>query len=312
MKIALAQLNLLVGDVPGNVARILRAIDQARAAGAGLVAFSELALCGYPPEDLLFHAGLRRDLNAGFMQVRQASEGIAVVLGYPHREQDHWYNAVALLAEGRLLHLHRKIVLPNYRVFDERRYFAPGTDAKCVDLDQLRLGLAVCEDVWEADVPGQLAADGAQLIVVTNGSPYELGKQARREALLAERVKETGVPIFYVNQVGGQDELVFDGGSCVIDNFGSTCVRGEAFEEGLYYCEVETSEGKSARPRSGRVEPLPAEDAEVYRALVCGIRDYVRKSGFESVVLGLSGGIDSAADVGAGSETPWERNGCLP
>ncbi len=297
MKIALAQLNLLVGDVPGNVACILRAIDQARADGAELVAFSELALCGYPPEDLLFHAGLRRDLNAGFTQVRQASKGIAVVLGYPHWEEDRWYNAVALLAEGRLLHLHRKIVLPNYRVFDERRYFAPGTAAGCVDFGKLRLGLAVCEDVWEAEVPGQLAADGAQLIVVSNGSPYELGKQARREALLAERVEETGVPMVYVNQVGGQDELVFDGGSCVIDGSGDTCVRGEVFTEGLYHCEIETPEGKPARPRHGSVAPLLAEDAEVYRALVCGIRDYVQKSGFESVVLGLSGGIDSAVTL---------------
>ena len=294
MKIALAQLNLLVGDVPGNVARMLRAIDRARAADARLVAFSELALCGYPPEDLLFQAGLRTQLAAGLDQVREAAQGVAVVLGYPHWEEGRCYNAVALLAGGRRLLLHRKNVLPNYRVFDERRYFAPGTDACCVNLGKLRLGLAVCEDVWEAEVPRQLAADGAQLIVVANGSPYELGKQARREALLAERAGETGLPFVYVNQVGGQDELVFDGGSCVIDSSGETRVRAEAFAEGLYYCEVATPEGAPARPLQGRMAPLMDEDAEVYQALVCGVRDYVRKSGFESVVLGLSGGIDSA------------------
>lgn len=294
MKVALAQLNLLVGDVPGNVNRILRAIGQARAADARLVVFSELALCGYPPEDLLFHAGLRQDLAAGLKRVRKASGDIAVVLGYPHREQGRWHNAAALFSEGRELLLHRKIALPNYRVFDERRYFAPGTEARCVDLGTLRLGLAVCEDVWEAEVPARLAADGAHLIIVANGSPYELGKQARREALLAERAGETGVPMAYVNQVGGQDELVFDGGSCVVDGSGQTCFRAEPFAEGVFCCRIETPQDAPARPARGSVAPLMEEDAEVYAALVCGIRDYVRKSGFESVVLGLSGGIDSA------------------
>ena len=294
MKIALAQLNLLVGDVPGNVARILDAIDEARSAGAGLVAFSELALCGYPPEDLLFHAGLREDLATGIRQVRDAARGIAVVIGYPHREDGRWFNAAGLFAAGRRLHLHRKNVLPNYRVFDERRYFAPGTEADCVDLDGLRLGLAVCEDVWEPEVPRRLADGGAQLIVVTNGSPYELGKQPEREKLLEQRASETGLPFAYVNQVGGQDELVFDGASCVIDGSGRPCVRAEAFTEGLWYCRLDVSGGEPARPRRGDLAAFMPEDEEVYRALVAGVRDYVRKSGFENVVLGLSGGIDSA------------------
>ena len=294
MKIGLAQLNMLVGDVPGNVARILRSIEEARAGDADLVVFPELALCGYPPEDLLFHAGLRDDLAKGLRQVQEASRGIAVILGYPHWEEGGWFNSAALFAEGRRLHLHHKIVLPNYRVFDERRYFRPGTAARCVDLGKTRLGLAVCEDVWEPEVPQQLAADGAQLIVVTNGSPYELGKQERREALLAERAAETGLPYAYVNQAGGQDELVFDGGSCVIDQAGRTCLRAPAFDEGLYCLRIETGEGRPARPAKGSVAPLGSEDAEVYEALVTGIRDYVRKSGFERVVLGLSGGIDSA------------------
>ena len=294
MKIALAQLNLLVGDVPGNVARILNAVERARTEDAGLVAFSELALCGYPPEDLLFHAGLREDLAAGLEQVRSASHGIAVVLGYPHWEDGVWYNTAALFADGRLLHRHHKIVLPNYRVFDERRYFEAGTSARCADLGDLRLGLAVCEDVWEPGVARRLADDGAQLIVVPNGSPYELGKQRRREGLLARRVAETDVPFAYVNQVGGQDELVFDGGSCVIDRDQRTCLRAEAFAEGLWYCEVETSGGQQPPPGDGDVAPLRGEDSEVYAALLTGVRDYVRKSGFERVVLGLSGGIDSA------------------
>ncbi len=294
MRIALAQLNLLVGDVPGNVARILDEIARARAQDATIVAFPELALCGYPPEDLLFHAGLREDLAAALERVRQASSGIAVVLGYPHREAGRWYNAAALFHDRRVLLLHRKNALPNYGVFDERRYFTPGSEARCAELGGMRLGLAVCEDAWAPAVPGRLAADGAQLIVVSNGSPYELAKQAQREALLARRAQETGLPFAYVNLVGGQDELVFDGGSCVVDACGKVCMRADAFEEGLYFCSLDTGRGAPARPRAGRVAPLLAEEAEVYRALVTGVRDYVRKSGFSCVVLGLSGGIDSA------------------
>ena len=294
MKIALAQLNLLVGDVGGNTARILQAIDQSREAGAAMVAFPELALCGYPPEDLLFHAGLRDNLTAGLERVREASGGIAVVLGYPHREDGCWYNAAALFHDRRLLLVHRKNVLPNYRVFDERRYFAPGAQADCADVGGTRVGLAVCEDVWQEDVSRRLAANGAQLIVVLNGSPYELGKQAQREGLLAERARETGLPLAYVNMVGGQDELVFDGGSCVIDASGQVCLRAESFEEGLYFCELEAGGGAPVRPVAASVAALNPEDAEVYSALKTGVRDYVRKSGFSRVVLGLSGGIDSA------------------
>ncbi len=294
MRIALAQLNLLVGDVPGNAARILEAIGEAQAGHAGLIAFPELALCGYPPEDLLFHAGLREDLAAGLERVREASGGIAVALGYPHWEEGRWYNAAALFHGRRLLLLHRKNVLPNYRVFDERRYFAPGAEARCAQLGDIRLGLAVCEDVWEAEVAERCAADGAQLIVAINGSPYELAKQAQREQVLAARALETGLPLAYVNLVGGQDELVFDGGSCVVDASGQVCLRAGAHEEGLYFCDLETSGGGPARPLAGSVAPLMSEEAEVYAALVTGVRDYVRKSGFSRVVLGLSGGIDSA------------------
>ena len=294
MKIALAQLNLLVGDVPGNVRRILEAIGEARARDAALVAFPELALCGYPPEDLLFHAGLREELNAGLERVQEASGDIAVVLGYPHREDGRWHNAAALFHGGRRLLLHRKNALPNYRVFDERRYFTPGTEARCAALGEMRLGLAVCEDVWEAEVPARLAADGAQLIVTINGSPYELAKQAQREGLLAARARETGLPLAYVNMVGGQDELVFDGGSCVIGASGEVCLRAGAFEEGLYFCDLEASGRAPARPLKGSVAPLMPEEPEVHKALVTGVRDYVRKSGFSRVVLGLSGGIDSA------------------
>ncbi|WP_446830384.1 NAD+ synthase [Candidatus Foliamicus sp.] len=294
MRIALAQLDLLVGDVPGNVARILDAIEKARAGKAALVAFPELALCGYPPEDLLFHAGLREDLSAGLQRVREACGAMAVVLGYPHWEDGRCYNAAALLHDGRSLLVHRKNALPNYRVFDERRYFAPGEEARCAELGGLRLGLAVCEDVWEADVPRRLAAAGAQLVVAINGSPYELGKQAQREALLAERAREIRLPLAYVNLVGGQDELVFDGGSCVVDASGQVCLRAAAFADGLFFCDFEARTDAPAVPRKGKVAPLMSEEGEVYAALVTGVRDYVRKSGFSHVVLGLSGGVDSA------------------
>ena len=294
MRIALAQLNFLVGDVPGNAGRILEAIAEARKRDAAIIAFPELALCGYPPEDLLFHAGLREDLAAGLEQVRKASGDIAVVLGYPHREEGRWHNAAALFHGARRLLLHRKNVLPNYRVFDERRYFAPGTEARCAALGGMRLGLAICEDVWEADVPARLAAGGAQLIVAINGSPYELAKQGQREEMLAARARETGLPLAYVNLVGGQDELVFDGGSCVIDASGEVRLRADAFKEGLCFCDLEVGARAPARPLKGSVAPLMPEEPEVYKALVTGVRDYVRKSGFSRVVLGLSGGIDSA------------------
>jgi NAD+ synthase (glutamine-hydrolysing) len=293
LRIALAQLNLLVGDVPGNARRIVAAIDEARAAGAHLVLFQELAVCGYPPEDLLFHAGLRAQVAEALEQITAASRGITVVLGYPEYADDSIYNAAAVISDGRQQANYRKHCLPNYSVFDEERYFEPGSEACVVEVAGQRVGITICEDVWEHQPAARAAAAGAQLIVAINGSPFRADKQVLREQVLAERARETGLPMVYQNVVGGQDELVFDGGSCVLSATGHTVFRAPAFAEGVYCVDFEL-EGQQARPIAGPVAALASPEASIYGAIVFGVRDYVRKNGFQGVVLGLSGGIDSA------------------
>jgi len=291
--IAFAQANLLVGDVPGNVRRIIAAIAGAREAGASLVVFPELALCGYPPEDLLLHGGLRRQVASALDEVRAAATGIAVLLGYPEYAGGAIYNAAALLADGQLRASYRKQLLPNYSVFDEKRYFQSGAGPVVATLGDIRIGIGICEDLWAAGPCRAVRDAGAELIVVPNGSPFEVGKQAQREAVLAARARETGLPIAYANLVGGQDELVFDGGSCLVDAAGSVRMRAPAFAEGLFHCSLARRDGRlQALP--GQVAPLLDDEASVYGALVLGVRDYVGKNGFRGAVLGLSGGVDSA------------------
>jgi NAD+ synthase (glutamine-hydrolysing) len=283
----------VVGDVAGNLRQIVAAIGAARQAGADLVVLPELALCGYPPEDLLFHAGLRRQVAAALAEVTAATAGIAAVVGYPEYAGGGIYNAAAFLADGRHLTTYRKQALPNYSVFDEQRYFRPGQGPVVVEWRGVRIGLGICEDVW-TPAPCQAARDaGAQLLVVPNGSPFEIGKQAQRERVLAERARATGLPIAYANLVGGQDELVFDGGSCVVGADGSVAMRAPACESGIYYAGFAVTAGGVTAGR-GEIAPLPDEDSSIYRALVLGVRDYVGKNGFRGAVLGLSGGVDSA------------------
>src|SRR5580700_1590839 len=271
LKIALAQLDLLVGDVRGNAARI---IDSARTArmqlGADLVLFPELALSGYPPEDLLFHRGFRRQIEAGLLQLRSEVRDVAVMVGFPEYTRAGICNAAALIAEGELLAIHRKAELPNYKVFDEKRYFQAGTQPTVADWRGFRLGLLVCEDIWEAGAAQLARAAGAELLLVINASPYEIHKQREREAVARDRARDVGLPLAYVNLVGGQDELVFDGNSFVMDAHGKV----------------------AAVP--GEVAAELADEASVYGALTVGVRDYVDKHGFPGVVMGLSGGIDSA------------------
>ncbi len=293
LKLALAQLNLLVGDVPGNVARLRAALDEARAAGAGLVVFPELAVCGYPPEDLLFHAGLRRQVAGALEELRAATTGVAALVGYPEYAGDSIHNSAVLLADGAVVANYRKQRLPNYSVFDEDRYFRPGTGPVVATVGGVRVGIGICEDMWSPGPCAAARAAGAELIVVPNGSPFEVGKQRRREQVLAARCRETGLPIAYVNLVGGQDELVFDGGSCLVDGAGGLQLRAPAFHEGLHFAEIEPG-SPGVRVLPGPVAPLAGDEANIYEALVTGVRDYVRKNGFRGVVLGLSGGIDSA------------------
>ncbi|MCL4781352.1 MAG: NAD+ synthase [Gammaproteobacteria bacterium] len=295
LRLALAQQDFPVGDVGGNTDKIIAVLRQVRQAqAADLVVFPELAMCGYPPEDLLFHAGLRRQVAEGLERICNESREIAALVGYPEYADDHIYNSVALFAGGRQIANYRKCHLPNYSVFDERRYFTPGAGPVVVEFRGVRLGLGICEDIWLPGLPARAAAAGAELLLVINGSPFETGKQAQREAVITARAVETGRPLVYLNLVGGQDELVFDGGSCVADAEGRIVFRAPAFAAGLHLLGFRRERDGQLAPVAGTVVPLLDDVPSVYAALLAGIRDYVRKNGFPGVVLGLSGGIDSA------------------
>jgi NAD+ synthase (glutamine-hydrolysing) len=294
LRIALAQVNLFVGDVGGNTQRVIDTSAEARdKLKADLVLFPELALSGYPPEDLLFHKGMRRQVAAALERVRSEVKGVTVMVGYPDYTDDAIYNAAVLVRDGKAVANYRKQELPNYLVFDEKRYFKPGQESCVVELNGIRVGLLICEDIWEPKPARAAQAAGAQLLVVINGSPYSLHYQRRREDIVRARVKDTGLPVVYVNLLGGQDELIFDGGSFVMNAEGEVVQRAAPFKEQLYAVDIDLVDGKAA-PRPSHIEPQLSEEASVYNALVLGVRDYVSKHRFPGVVLGLSGGIDSA------------------
>jgi len=292
--VALAQLDLVVGDVVGNTGRILeycaRAHDEMQ---ADLVVFSELSICGYPPEDLLFHSGLQIRVAEALEKIRSQVRDIAVLIGYPEYVGDNIYNACIVFKDGAPLTRYRKHLLPNYRVFDEERYFAAGKDPAVFSLSGIRIGINICEDVWQSGPTAANRAAGAEVIIVTNGSPYETDSQKKREHVVRQRITEIGIPAVYLNMVGGQDELVFDGGSFVMDANGEICLRAKPFVEQI--CRIDlVADGSGVRPLPADVTPLLAREQSVYEALVCGTRDYVDKNGFPGVILGLSGGVDSA------------------
>ena len=294
IKIALAQLNVVVGDVAGNTAQILSAIETARDEHrADLVVLPELAVCGYPPEDLLFHAGLQVQVHQALESSRVGADGIAVLVGYPEYVGAEIFNSAAWFADGAQQANYRKQNLPNFSVFDEERYFTAGSEAVVVTIKGVRVGLTICEDIWEPGPCARTAAAGAQLIVSINGSPFDYAKQLSRESVVQQRCREVGLPILYVNMAGGQDELVFDGGSAVFAADGRVEMRAPAFAEGIY-CSAFTQSDAQLEVESGPVAELLDEVEGIYAALVTGVRDYVRKNGFPGVVLGLSGGIDSA------------------
>ena len=294
-RLALAQQDFPVGDVSGNTDKIIAVLHQVRQAkSADLVVFPELAMCGYPPEDLLFHAGLRRQVAEGLARICAESGEVAALVGYPEYADQHIYNSVALYAGGKQLANYRKCCLPNYSVFDEQRYFTPGSAPVVVDFHGIKLGLGICEDIWQPGLPARAITAGAELLLVINGSPFEMGKQARREAVITARAAETGRPLVYLNLVGGQDELVFDGGSCVADAGGEIVFRAPAFAAGVHLLSFRRDHDGRVAAVPGTVVPLLDDVPSVYTALLAGIRDYVHKNNFPGVVLGLSGGIDSA------------------
>jgi NAD+ synthase (glutamine-hydrolysing) len=329
LRVALAQINTTVGDLDGNVAKILEYAGRARERGADIVAFPELAVTGYPPEDLL----LRRTFIVDNLQALQrivegAPAGIMLVVGFVD-EDDDIYNAAAVVRDGRLAGVYHKQFLPNYGVFDENRYFQAGTESPVFEVSGVRVGVNVCEDIWYPDGPSRAQAHaGAEVIVNINGSPYHAGKGRVREEMLSIRASDNAAIVCYVNLVGGQDELVFDGGSVIFDERGELIARAAQFDEELLVCDLdiegvhqtrlhdprrrkeklESGDGEacphivvsSEPPSTGKpaiapriVEPLSPE-AEVYGALVAGTRDYVRKIGYQTVLVGLSGGIDSS------------------
>ncbi len=295
LRVVMAQLNLRVGDVHGNVERILEAACSARDDwDADVIVFPELALCGYPPEDLLLRSSMQLRIEQGLQRLKDEVRGIYLVLGYPWLEDGQRFNAAAVIADGELLARYYKQHLPNYRVFDERRYFESGSEACLLDIKGVPVALSICEDIWFPGPMRQAKEAGARLILSLNASPFHLDKQREREEVLAARAVEGGMPVVYVNQVGGQDELVFDGGSCVVAAGGQVVQRAPAFAEGLYPVDLSVEDDGAVRPRAASCAPLPELEASVYQALVLGVRDYVRKNGFKGVILGLSGGIDSA------------------
>ncbi|MFZ2853799.1 MAG: NAD+ synthase [Rhodocyclaceae bacterium] len=289
LKIAIAQINATVGDLAGNAARIVDFAERARAQGADLLLTPELALCGYPPEDLLlrpdFYAACETELDA----LAAKLQGIAVLVGHPEQRGGRRYNAATLIDNGRRVLTYYKHRLPNYEVFDEERYFDSGTQPCVVTLKGVRCGVNICADVWEAGAADQAREAGAQLLLVLNASPYHLGKQERRTAVLRERVAATGLPVIYANLVGGQDELVFDGASFALDASGKVCCQLAQFDEALGIVEFA---GGQILP--GAIALPQGQEAEVYQALVVGVRDYLGKNGFPGAIIGLSGGIDSA------------------
>jgi len=294
LRLAVAQLNLLVGDVTGNTRRVVDAAHRARdELQARAIVFPELTLTSYPPEDLLLRPALADRVDEAIHQIEQEVRGIDVIIGHPHLEHGRLYNAVTLLREGRVQARYCKQLLPNYSVFDEKRYFAPG-DAPCVvDLGGVRIGLTICEDIWQPEPVAAAVRAGAQCLLTLNASPYHMDKVREREDVALTRVRETGLPLVYVNLVGGQDELVFDGASFVVDGHARIVQRAPSFEESLFVAELELEQGRIS-PRSQPLPPELTREEEIYRALVLGVRDYVNKNGFPGVAIGLSGGIDSA------------------
>ena len=342
-RLAMAQMNPTVGDLKGNTAKILQFIDEARSLGADLVTFPELAIPGYPPEDLLFKPQFIRDNRRHLDQVVAASRDIALVVGFADGEGDI-YNAAAVAYDGKLVDVYHKIYLPNYGVFDEKRYFKPGNMCPVYFINGVNIGVNVCEDIWYNIGPTEVQREAdAELIVNINGSPYHAGKQGPREEMLANRAIHNGLFVSYTNMVGGQDELVFDGASTVFDHRGELVARGHQFQEELVVADLELEEVLSARkgdrrPGSENAESLqqigtpvrvhvsdyrdrgarpylPTRErqvldpaAEVYAALVLGTRDYVRKSGFQRVAIGLSGGVDSSLTAAIAVEALGKKN----
>ena len=312
MRIALAQVNTTVGDFDANVERALAAVGEAAAAGADLVVLPELALTGYPPEDLLHRpAFVERSRGAVWEFAREAPA--SAIVGFVDMTGGTLHNAAAVTADGRVTAMYRKRLLPNYGVFDEERYFEPGGADLVIGLGGIACAVTICEDIWSDETAARLAETGARLVVNLSASPFHTGKASEREAMLQSRARDHGLWVAYCNLVGGQDELVFDGRSAVIAPDGTVVARGAAFTEDLVLAEIDPEPSTRYRVVPGGLAPSPEGLEDVYGALTLGLADYVRKNGFTDVALGLSGGIDSAfvAALAADALGPEHVHGVL-
>lgn len=294
--LVMAQINPLVGDIPGNSRRIIDAVREAeRQHNADVVVFPELTLMGYPPEDLLLRDSVAARVEEGLADIRGAGLKATVVVGYPRCRDGQVYNAAGVIENGKLIAETAKQSLPNYQVFDDKRYFTAGDTTLVINIRGLPTALLICEDIWEPEPAARAREQGARLALVLNASPFDMNKRDQRHSLLRERHRETGLAMIYVNQVGGQDELVFDGGSFALDSAGTPQCQAPGFSEGLYPLSLIPDDETDAVSIHSDLQTPPLETLDaVYSALVMGTRDYVRKNGFKGVVLGLSGGIDSA------------------
>jgi NAD+ synthase (glutamine-hydrolysing) len=295
MRVALAQLNQTVGDFDGNASRIIDAAKQAAADGARVLLTPELSVAGYPPEDLLLRRGFYVRCDDAMATIRQetASLDLHIVVGLPLMRGELRYNAAQVLYRGEVVGEYHKHDLPNYAVFDEQRYFEPDSTPLVFDVDGLRFGVVICEDFWFAHAPESASAAGAQVLLALNASPYHMDKQHTRLDVARENVTRFGMPILAANLVGGQDELVFDGKSFVLYAAGELVAQARTFETELLTVDINSS-AQGVSLSGGRIEPTLDLEAQVYGALVLGVRDYLGKIGFPGAVLGLSGGIDSA------------------
>ena len=293
LRIVMAQQDFLVGAIEENASRIMAACRKAAGLQADLVVFPELSLTGYPPEDLLLRPHFLEDCDIALQRILREMRGVTAIVGHPAQEDDGLYNMASVIHDGEVLARYRKQHLPNYGVFDEMRYFTPGDTACVIPVRGVPVGITICEDLWQEGPVHQAAGAGAQLLVNLNASPYHAGKGFEREVLLEQRASETGLPVVYVNLVGGQDELVFDGGSLVLDAQGRVVQRAPSCVEGLYAVDFSIDAG-SLMPLPGECAPHLETEESIYRVLVLGVRDYITKNGFPGVVIGLSGGIDSA------------------
>ncbi len=289
MKLAIAQINFVVGDLSGNIRKMLDYVDRARNAGAALIVFPELALSGYPPEDLLLRKGFRQACEDALTELAGKTSNVTLLVGHPHLRKGKLYNAASVLCEGKVLATYLKQLLPNDSVFDEQRYFTPGSDACVFELEGIKFGVNICQDIWEPAPAMRTKAAGADVLLVLNSSPYHIRKLDLRHQIVRQRIAETLLPVVYVNLVGGQDELVFDGASFAINEKGELTHQLDEFVESLGLIEFQD--------KTPVVDKVPASgtlEASVYKALRLGVKDYVDKNQIPGVLLGLSGGVDSA------------------